>query len=127
MTPWYDDYPNFFFDEKYMAKCASVTSPAMLQTCAGKGYYKFVRSFFNKHYFVFDNGFEGIRNGCQGKHGRSCEFHAAIEHSKVLHNGWRGMEVGRIQAPVPDNSCEEAFHYAHPDISSGNLVSKESV
>ena len=40
MTPWFDDYQKFFFDEKYMVKCA------------GKGYYKFVKEFFDDHYFV---------------------------------------------------------------------------
>ena len=29
MTPWFDDYQKFFFDEKYMVKCAGATSSAM--------------------------------------------------------------------------------------------------
>lgn len=45
MTPWFDDYQKFFFDEKYMVKCAGPTSSAMLEKCAGKGYYKFVKDF----------------------------------------------------------------------------------
>ena len=28
-TPWFDDYQKFFFDEKYMVKCAGATSSAM--------------------------------------------------------------------------------------------------
>ena len=125
MTPWYDDYRKFFFDEKYMVKCATATSSAMLENCAGKGYYKFVRDFFEKHYFVFDNGFEGIRSGCQTKGGSICDFHDSIENSRVLLNGWSGIEVERIQPPVPDYSSEGDFHYAHPDdISSGNIAEK---
>ena len=45
MTPWFDDYQKFFFDEKYMVKSAGATSSAMLEKCAGKGYYKFVKEF----------------------------------------------------------------------------------
>jgi len=45
MTPWYEDYKNFFFDEHYMAKCASANSSTLLEKCAGKGYYQFVRVF----------------------------------------------------------------------------------
>ena len=45
MTPWFDDYQKFFFDEKYMVKCAGPTSSAMLEKCVGKGYYKFVKDF----------------------------------------------------------------------------------
>ena len=29
MTPWFDDYQKFFFDEKYTVKCAGATSSAM--------------------------------------------------------------------------------------------------
>ena len=29
MTPCFDDYQKFFFDEKYMVKCAGATSSAM--------------------------------------------------------------------------------------------------
>lgn len=125
MTPWFDDYQKFFFDEKYMVKCAGATSSAMLEKCAGKGYYKFVKEFFDDHYFVFDNGFEGISSGCETKNGSICDFHASIENRKVLLNGWSGMLVGRIQPPVPDYSCEGDFHYAHPgDISSGEITEK---
>ena len=80
MTPWFDDYQKIFFDEKYMVKCAGATSSAMLETCAGKGYYKFVKEFFDDHYFVFDNGFEGgIRSGCETKNGSICDFHCEFK------------------------------------------------
>ena len=108
-----------------MVKCAGATSSAMLEKCAGKGYYKFVKEFFDDHYFVCDNGFEGIRSGCGTKNGSICHFHASIENSKVLLNGWSGMVVERVQPPVPDYSCEGDFHYVHPDaISSGEITEK---
>ena len=35
------------------------------------------------------------------------------------------MVVGRIQPPVPDYSCEEDIHFAHPDaISSEEITEK---
>ena len=53
MTPWFGDYRKFFFDEKYMVKCVGATSSPMLEKCAGKGYFKFVKKFFDDHCFVF--------------------------------------------------------------------------
>ena len=73
----------------------------------------------------FDNGFERIRSGCETKNGSICDFHASIENSKVLLNGWIGMVVGSIQPPVLDYSCEGDFHYVHPDtISLGEITEK---
>ena len=43
-------------------------------------------------------------------------------------NGRSGIEVKRIQPPVPDYSGEGDFHYAHPDdISSGNIAEKSGL
>lgn len=125
MIPWYEDFKNFFFDEQYIAKCASANSSTLLEKCAGKGYYQFVRDFFQDHFFLYDNGFEGIRTGCQTKKGTCCNFHSSIENYEVLSNGWSGMPVARIQPPVPDYSQEMEFHYASPDdISSGEITEK---
>lgn len=98
-TPWYQDFQNFFFDEFYMSKCASASSKSILELCAGKGYYEFVKNFFEDHYLLYDNGFEGIL---------SC--------------GWSGTSVTRVPPPVPDYSFIVEFHYALPtDISSGYI------
>ncbi len=121
-NPWYEDYKKFFFDEQYMIKCASANSSALLEKCAGKAYYKFVRTFFDSHYFIYDNGFEGIRSGCHTPDGSMCLFHSSFENLGALSNGWSGVQVFRIQPPVPEYSSEEAFHYALPeDTSSGNI------
>lgn len=81
--------------------------------------------FFQDHFFLYDNGFEGIRSGCQTKNGSSCNFHSSIENSEVLSSGWSGMPVARIQPPVPDYSCKGEFHYASPDdIPLGEITEK---
>ena len=56
----------------YMAKCASANSVSVLNNCAGQAYFKFVKEFFDVHYLLYDNGFEGIRNGCIAKNGKAC-------------------------------------------------------
>lgn len=124
-NPWYEDYKKFVFDEQYIIKCASASSSALQEKCAGKAYYKFVRTFFDSHYFIYDNGFEGIRSSCHTWDGSMCLFHTSLENLRVLSNGWSGVQVSRIQPPVPEYSSEEAFHYALPeDISSGNITEK---
>lgn len=124
-TPCYESHLQFFFDEKFMIKCASASSETVLEKCAGKEYYKFVRDFFRDHYFLFDNGFEGIRNGCRNS-GKVCEYHARYENPSLLTNGFRGVPVTRVQPPVPDYSFTGGeFHYAFPQqISSGELTAK---
>ncbi|CAH3166202.1 unnamed protein product, partial [Porites evermanni] len=124
-TPWYQEYQCFFFDEWYMTKCASASSKSVLEQCAGKEYYKFVKNFFEDHYMLYDNGFEGIRSGCQEKQGVLCDFHKYTEKKDVLACVWSGIPVTRVQPPVPDCSFTDVFHYALPnDISCGNITEK---
>lgn len=126
-TPCYENHLQFFFDEEFLVKCASATTETALEKCAGKEYYKFVRDFFQDHYFVFDNGFEGFRNGCQtAKNGQICEYHSNYENPFLLSNGFCGVPVTRVQPPVPDYSFTgEEFHYAPPHkISSGDITEK---
>lgn len=124
-TPWYQEYQCFFFDEWYMTKCASASSKSVLEQCAGKEYYKFVKNFFEDHYMLYDNGFEEIRSGCQEKQGVLCDFHKYTEKKDVLACVWSGIPVTRVQPPVPDCSFTDVFHYALPnDISCGNITEK---
>lgn len=60
--------------------------------------------FFDDHYFLYDNGFEGIRTGCQTKNGRICAFHSSIENTEVFSDGWSGIPSALVQPPVPDYS-----------------------
>jgi hypothetical protein len=74
LKPCYEEHRKFFFDEKYMLMCVNA-APSNLERCAGKGYFEFVKNFFQEHYFVYDNGFEGHREGCGIN---KCEYHATI-------------------------------------------------
>ncbi len=119
-NPIYEQYQNFFFDEMYMAKCASANSVSVLNNCAGQAYFKFVKEFFDVHYLLYDNGFEGIRNGCIAKNGKACTYHLSLENADQLSNGWSGVPLNRVPPPVPDYS-EDEFHYVKPvfNTSSG--------
>ena len=102
----------FVFDEEYMQKCCTNASSASnLELCAGSAYFNFVHKFFHSHYYLYDNGCEGIRNGCieQGK--QMCQFHQNIENKALLSNCWRGESVQRVPPPVPDYSETSSFHY----------------
>lgn len=110
--PAFENHLTFFFDEEYMHKCCLNSSSATnLEKCAGSGYFNFIQTFFHCHYYLYDNGCEGIRNGCT-EHGKQmCEFHQNIENTALLSNGWRGKAVQRVTPPVPDYSDTTAFHY----------------
>ena len=116
-NPIYEQHRNFFFDELYMAKCANANSSSHLQKCAGQAYYKYVKEFFDVHYLLYDNGFEGIRNGCIAKNGKACSFHLSIENAEQLSDGWSGVPLESVPPPVPDYS-EGEFHYAKPVLNS---------
>ena len=116
-NPIYEQHRNFFFDELYMAKCANANSSSHLEKYAGQAYYKFVKEFFDVHYLLYDNGFEGIRNGCIAKNGEACSFHLSIENADQLSDGWSGVPLERVPPPVPDYS-EEEFHYAKPVLNT---------
>ena len=63
-VPWYETKQKFFFDEEFMRKCVHASATVILEKCAGKEYFKFLMDFFDQHYFLYDNGFEGIQHGC---------------------------------------------------------------
>lgn len=63
---------NIFFHEDYMQKCCTnASSPSNLEICARSAYFNFVHKFLHYHYYLYDNGCEGIRNGCT-KRGSKC-------------------------------------------------------
>ena len=59
LTPSYNIYDNFFFDDEFMRKLHN-SPPSMQRSCAGSEYYALQL----KHYIVYDGAIEGIRNGC---------------------------------------------------------------
>lgn len=63
-TPSYETHQQFFYDEEYMTKCLDAKTSSNRSQCAGSGYFRFVQHFFHSHYYLYDNGCEGIRNGC---------------------------------------------------------------
>ncbi len=124
-VPRYDAHRKFFFDEEFMAKCAQASSAALLEKCAGKEYYKFVLGFFEEQYILYDNGFEGIRNGCIEVLGRSCKFHSNVKNQSVLNQGWCVIHVQRVQLPpVPDYKQQDGFRYCQPSQITGNQMSE---
>lgn len=125
-VPWYDVNDGmFFFDAEFMQKCAHASSDAILEKCAGKEYFKFLMNFFDQHYFLYDNGFEGIRNGCTESHGKQCMFRSKVENQKLLNDGWRGIPLQRVPPPIPNYSMKDGFHYATNDeILSGELYTE---
>lgn len=113
-TPSYHIHHQFFFDENFMMKCLNASSTSILSSCAGSEYFKLLQGFFQSHYYVYDNGCEGIRNGCTEKHQQdtTCLFHKEKENQDLLQDGWRGKPVSRIPPPVPDYSADrKGFHY----------------
>ena len=124
-NPIYEQHSNFFFDEFYMTKCANANSVSLLEKCAGQANYMFVREFFDLHYLLYDNGFEGIRNGCIAKNGQACTFHLSIENAEQLSNGWSGIPLERVPLPVPDNSEAGEFHYTKPGLKTSLLKKDE--
>lgn len=110
-TPSYDLHRQFFFDDDFMSKCLNASSPTLLSNCAGEGYFRIVQTFFQDHYYVYDNGCEGIRNGCTEGNKDACTFHKSMENANTLKNGWKGKPLARVLPPVPDYSCEDEFHY----------------
>lgn len=110
--PSFQKHLTFFFDEEYMQKCCTnASSPSNLEVCAGSAYFNFVHKFFHNHYYLYDNGCEGIRNGCTEQEKQMCEFHKNIENRALLSNRWRGRSVQRVPPPVPDYSETSSFHY----------------
>ena len=75
--PWYSNERKFFFDEQFLLKCAHASSATVLEQCAGKSYFNFLSKFFEEHYILYNNGFEGIRNGCATAD-KQCSFHKTI-------------------------------------------------
>ena len=125
-TPCYEKHKQFFFDDEYMSKCANASSSTALEKCAGKTYYMFVSNFFADHYVLYDNGFEGIRDGCTTQDGKVCNFHATYENTNVLSCGWSGVPVSRIHPPIPDYYSAKDFHYLTPkQMSSHQSSSKD--
>ena len=112
--PWYSNERKFFFDEQFLLKCAHASSATVLEQCAGKGYFNFLSKFFEEHYVLYNNGFEGIRNGCATAD-KQCSFHKNVANQGVLKDGWRGTQIQRIEPPVPDYSRKDGFHYTTPE------------
>ena len=100
-TPSYDLHRQFFFDDDFMSKCLNASSPTLLSNCAGEGYFRIVQTFFQDHYYVYDNGCEGIRNGCTEGNKDACTFHKSMENANTLNNGWKGKPLARVLPHVP--------------------------
>ena len=100
--PFLQGHLNFFFDEEYMMKCCINASSVNLEKCAGSTDFKFVQHFFDSHYYLYDNGCEGIRDGCTENGDPMCKFHKNFEHTERLVNGWRSKPLKRVPPPVPD-------------------------
>lgn len=94
-----------------MSKCLNANSTGMLSKCAGREYFKYVQTFFQDHYYVYDNGCEGIRNGCTEGKRDMCSFHKITENAEILENGWKGKPLARVPPSVPDYNNEGEFHY----------------
>ena len=106
-----EDHRCFYFDEGFVTKCLNASSPASLATCAGSAYFAYVQEFYKDHFYLYDNGCEGIRNGCSEKdNAHTCDFHKRTENSSLLNDGWRGVPLKRLPPPVPDYS-RNSFHY----------------
>ena len=126
-TPSYLEHHKFFFDEEFMTKCLNAGSSSVEKLCAGSAYYKFVQSFFDSHYYIYDNGCEGIRNGCAEGNGQMCTYHKEIENVEQLHDHWKGKPTRRTLPPIPDYSDTEikGFHYLTPSqVVEGKIFEK---
>ena len=123
--PFFQDHLNFFFDDEYMMKCCVNASSANIEKCAGSAYFKFVQQFFYSHYYLYDNGCEGIRDGCTENGDPMCKFHKNIEYTERLVNGWRSKHLKRVPPPVPDYSRVDGFHYCKLEqIYNGDVTEK---
>lgn len=119
---------NFFFDGEYMMKCCVNASSSNVEKCAGVAYFKLIQEFFENHYYLYDNGCEGIRNGCSEKGGKMCKFHRNVEDQEHLTDGWRSKPLKRLPLPVPDYSRKDGFHYCKlKDVYISNVTEKFSV
>ncbi|CAB4036220.1 Hypothetical predicted protein, partial [Paramuricea clavata] len=106
-----EDHRSFYFDEAFVTKCLNASSPVSLATCAGSAYFTYVQDFYKDHYYLYDNGCEGIRSGCSEKDSAHiCHFHKQTENSSLLNGGWKGVPLKRLPPPVPDYG-QESFHY----------------
>ena len=106
-----EDHRSFYIDEAFVTKCLNASSPVSLGTCAGSAYFTYVQDFYKDHYYLYDNGCEGIRSGCSEKDSAHiCHFHKQTENTSLLNGGWKGVPLKRLPPPVPDYG-QESFHY----------------
>ena len=109
-TPPQARHLHFHFDEEYVQKCLNASNATVLSNCAGSGYFVHMQKFFKDHYLLYDNGCEGIRNGCEENNVENvCSCHQSHPTSKG-NSGWRGIQLQRVPPPVPDYSLSD-FHY----------------
>lgn len=125
LTPSYNIYDNFFFDDEFMRKLHN-SPPSMQSSCAGSEYYAIQLKFVKQHYIVYDDAIEGSRNGCYDG-----EKLCAI-HQEILGGEWRGPPVHRVPAPIPSYATDkDGFHYtvpettAHPENTSCTVIIDE--
>jgi hypothetical protein len=125
-TPAYLEHHQFFFDEEFMAKCLNASSSSIVEQCAGSAYFRFVQSFFASHFYVYDNGCEGIRNGCTEGGSQMCYYHKKTESTEQIHDHWRCKPISRIIPPIPYYSdTEDGFHYCTPkQVAEGDIPEK---
>ena len=77
---------------------------------------------------MYDNGCEGIRDGCTENGDPMCKFHKNFEHTEHLVNGWRSKLLKRVPPPVPDYSSVDGFHYCKLEqIYNGDVTEKFGV
>ena len=108
-----------------MMKCCVNASSVNVEKCAGSTYFKFVQHFFDSHYYLYDNGCEGIRDGFTENGDPMCKFHKNFEHTERLVNGWRSKPLKRVPPPVPDYSSVDGFHYCNLEqIYNGDVTEK---